>query len=165
MRIHSYLYETSETDYVFFLVCHIRFAVKVKKHSNPNKGSKGSAGVYNFATAKPQSVNEWTLSEARWAIENNGYSSSGENRINRIKWIYYSRTVWIKLSHWLVCHFSTELFCGRSANTKSSDLLFFTCTVQTVAFYTHCIYFALYFTWVENLIFLVRGTQRLFSVK
>ena len=28
-------------------------------------------------------------------------------------------TVWIKLSHWLVCHFSTELFYGRSANTKS----------------------------------------------
>ena len=51
-----------ETDCVFFLVyhqlCHIRFAVKVKAHSNPNKGSKGSAGAYDFATAKPQSVNE-----------------------------------------------------------------------------------------------------------
>ena len=34
-------------------------------------------------------------------------------------------------------------------------LLFFTCTVQTVAYFTYCIYFALYFTWVENLIFLV----------
>ena len=39
-------------------LCHIRFAVKVKEHSNPNKDSTGSAGVYNFATAKPQSVNE-----------------------------------------------------------------------------------------------------------
>ena len=77
------------------------------ERSNPNKGSKGTAGLYNFATAKPQSANEWTLSEARWAIENNGYSSSGENRINRVEWIYYSHTVWIKLSHWLVCHFSS----------------------------------------------------------
>ena len=96
-------------------MCHIRFAVKVKEHSNPdpNKGSKGSAGAYDFTTAKPQSENELTLNEAKWTIENNGYSSSGENRINRIKWIYYS----------LVCQFSTEIFCGRSANTKSSDLL------------------------------------------
>ena len=89
------------------------------------------------------------LSKARWAIENGGNSSSGKNRI---KWIYYTdygHTVWIKLSHWLVCHFSTELFCGRSANTKSRDLLFLTCTV---AFYTHCIYIALYFTceWKPN---------------
>ena len=97
-------------------MCHIRFAVKVKEHSNPdpNKGSKGSAGAYDFATAKPQSENDWTLNEARWAIENKGYSSSGENRINWIKWIYYS----------LVCHFSTELFCGRSARQVQRSTVF-----------------------------------------
>ena len=108
-------------------VCHIHFAVKVKEHSNPDadKGSKRSAGAYDFATAKPQSENEWTLNEARWGIENNGYSSSGENRINWIKWIYYS----------LVCHFSAELFCGRSTRQVQRSTVF----RLLPSCYTHCI--------------------------
>ena len=59
--------------------------MKVKEHSIPNKGSKGSVGVYNFATAKPQSVNVGKLSESRWANENNGYSSSVPKLINNSK--------------------------------------------------------------------------------
>lgn len=50
-KIYLSLFNSCKTDYVHSIVFHFSFSEKVKEHSYLNKGSEG---VYNFTTAKPQ---------------------------------------------------------------------------------------------------------------